>query len=69
MLVGIQDICLAAAAGELEKPIDRVVQIAVQDGLEAAFGCVELLCDIYVSIKLSDDKLSWLLTDDKRVKP
>lgn len=42
-LVRVEDFLLVVAFSILEELEDRIVELAVQDGLEAALGSVELL--------------------------
>ena len=54
LLVGVEDVLFAAAAGVLEKGVDGGVEGAVEDGFQTAFGCVELFWFCVVSLAMEN---------------
>ena len=60
-LVRVQRLCFAFALGLPEETFDRVVEVAVEDGFEAAFGCVELFCR---TISIIPKSTTWIHTYD-----
>ena len=43
-LIRVQRLGFAGTLGVSEQLLDRVVESSMKDGLEATFGCVELVC-------------------------